>query len=106
MSLTKLFKEAHSLDSLRDLVDKTDEEIVQLLADRTDIVLQIAEFKRVNNINTVQKGRWDEVLRLLKRHCDKHGLNFEDVKPVWDAIHKQSINAQDEYKKRSLSATG
>lgn len=106
MSLTKLFKEAHSLDTLRDLVDKTDEEIVKLLSDRTNIVLQIAEFKRVNNMTTVQKGRWEEVLKLLKRHCDKHGLNFEDVKPVWDAIHRQSINAQEEYKRRGLSATG
>jgi chorismate mutase len=104
MGLSKIFKEAYGLESLRDLIDKTDEEMVELLAKRTDVVIQIADFKRQNNIQTVQQGRWDEVLRMLKRHCDRHGLNFEDVKPVWDAIHHQSVNAQNMYKDKRQSA--
>lgn len=57
MSLLNLLCENATLDKLRDEIDKTDEELMEKLRERLDIVQKIGEFKKEYGIKTVQQGR-------------------------------------------------
>ena len=98
MSLKKLLIESQ-LDVYRKEIDKKDEELVELLRERIDIAIEIAKFKKENNITVIQHGRWEEVLNLLKSHCSRVGLDYELVEPVWNAIHTLSVKTQEKINK-------
>lgn len=85
-----------SLDDLREQIDSVDRELIEALAQRFKIVEQIGEFKRDNNITTLQMNRWDGLLRDRKAKAEKLGVDQTFVGEVFKMIHKESIKKQSE----------
>ncbi len=58
------------LTECRKQIDKIDDEILKLFLDRMEIASQVADYKKENNLSTLQKGREREI---LKRVSEKSG---------------------------------
>ena len=82
------------LQELRNQIDNIDEELLQLLARRSDISSKIGVIKKENNLAVLQLDRWNSI---LSNHIEKGkllGLKESLVKEIFEAIHKDSIDRQ------------
>ena len=82
------------LDNLRKNIDKLDEQIVELLAKRIEIVKKIGEFKKQNNLPIVDKNRFDKVLERVEKKAIQRGLSPNFVKELYEVIHKYSCEVE------------
>lgn len=89
-----------SLDDLRAQIDRIDNELLEVLAERMQVVQKIGEYKSDNNVTTLQVARWDALLAERVKAGEKLSLNGDFVKDVLKGIHKESIRAQSEIAKK------
>lgn len=82
------------LNELRTDIDECDRELLELLAKRMDIVLQIGQIKKENNISVLQTGRWDAIVKRIHERADQYHFSTEFVDKVFKAIHQESIDKQ------------
>ena len=81
---------------LRHEIDTIDEELLQLLRQRNDISLKIAEIKRKNNMPVLQLNRWEQLLRDHIAEAEAMGLNSDYVRRIFEEIHAESVRLQSE----------
>ncbi len=88
-----------SLEDLRSQIDRVDKEILEAISERFKIVDKIGEYKRDNNITTLQMNRWDTLLQ--DKIAKANGLSLDDefVKAIYQLIHKESVKKQSEIAK-------
>ena len=55
------------LGIIREQIDQADQEILEAIAKRLDLVEQIGEFKRENNVAIFQISRWKEIFKSRQR---------------------------------------
>jgi chorismate mutase len=65
----------NKLDQLRSRIDALDVEMMELLSARTEIVTQIAEYKKNNNVMALQINRWSEMMNFRVDTAKKLQLN-------------------------------
>jgi len=82
------------LSELRADIDEYDRQLLELLAKRMEIVLQIGQIKKDNNIAVLQTGRWDAIVKSIHERADKYGFSTDFVDKVFKAIHQESIDKQ------------
>jgi len=87
------------LEELRGKIDNIDREIVETLATRMAIVEKIGEYKRDNNVTTLQVKRWDEIMKNRSELAAKLNVNEAFVVEVFKLIHEESIRRQTEIMK-------
>jgi chorismate mutase len=89
-----------ALESLREVIDKLDKEILHVLADRMAVVREIAEEKQQKNLSILQSSRWSDLIYDRISLGEQLGLNRSFLFKLLDLIHKESIDIQEEnYKK-------
>ena len=88
------------LNSMRKLIDKIDDQMVELIHSRTELVKKIADFKFKNNITIFQLERWYEILKLRKRQARKLGIDNKTIVDIFEVIHKYSIITQTKIMKK------
>lgn len=81
---------------LRDAIDSTDAELLQLLADRMELSKRIGHLKQENNIAFYQHNRWNAIIAQVQGHAGKLSLNDEFVLKLFSLIHLESIDIQGE----------
>ena len=81
---------------LRHEIDTIDEELLQLLRQRNDISLKIAEIKRKHNMPVLQLNRWEQLLRDHIAEAEAMGLNSDYVRRIFEEIHAESVRLQSE----------
>ena len=79
---------------LRKQIDKADDKLLRLLAERRDIIEKIGEFKRDNNLTVLQLNRWDEVLKKRLSQAEELNLNPVFIEKFLTAMHEESIAIQ------------
>ena len=84
------------LEVLRELIDKIDEELLQTLSKRMEIVEKIGEHKRDNNITILHLKRWNEIISTRPDFAKMLGLTEDFAKKLYELIHKESIQRQTE----------
>jgi chorismate mutase len=82
--------------NLRHVVDEIDENLIELLARRMQVVQSMGELKRVHKVSTLQPNRWQEILLSRAIAAAKHGLSEECVTQVYQLIHEEAIRLQEE----------
>lgn len=82
------------LVQLRRMIDSIDEELIQVLSKRMQIVEQIGHNKKENNITIFQLERWNEIMDTCRQHAKNYGLNREFAEQIMQEIHKESIQIQ------------
>lgn len=84
----------HTLEDLRQEIDKYDDKLLDILAARMNVAEKIGKYKKENNLTILQSGRWDELLRERSEKAVKKGLSEDFILKVLRAIHQESINRQ------------
>lgn len=83
-----------NLNNMRSVIDKYDDEILNVIQKRMEMVAEIGKAKKENNIMTFQIQRFFDILRTRKSTGLELGLSKEMVYELFELIHKHSINIQ------------
>jgi chorismate mutase len=86
----------NKLQLLRNIIDELEEEMIQLTRKRIDIIEQIAEYKKDNNVSVFQLERWMEILKSRTQSGLDKKLNKEFVEKLCLLLHEESIRVQTE----------
>ena len=78
------------LEQYREQIDSIDTQIIELLAQRMNIVSQIGEYKSKNNVAIFQLERWVNILSTRTKLGDKLGLPKKFIKKLLQLIHKDN----------------
>lgn len=82
------------LSELRKIIDEIDDELLNILRKRTQIIEQIGAHKKEHNITIFQLERWQEILRTRGQWADKIGLSRQHVEKICQLLHEESIRIQ------------
>ncbi len=82
------------LEALRTEIDKLDGELLQILAKRLEIIDEIGDYKRRNNITILQMKRWAGIITDRLSIGLHLGLDEGFLKKMLELIHKESIQRQ------------
>ena len=82
------------LASLREELDRIDEEILDALARRMAVSRQIGKLKGELGMPVVQPGRYNDVMHSRLSHAENLGISAEAMKSIWLAIHDESVRQQ------------
>jgi chorismate mutase len=84
------------VQSLRHAIDEVDDEIVEALARRMQIVRAMAELKRHYQVSTLQPTRWQQIVASRMAAARQRGLSDEFISQVYQIIHEEAIQVQEE----------
>jgi chorismate mutase len=82
------------LDSRRANIDRIDKYILELMAERMEIVREIGAYKKEKNMKILQRDRWNEILSSRKEMGERKLLSDKFVRDIFQSIHKESIHHQ------------
>ena len=88
------------LTNLRQKIDELDENLVDNLQIRTNLVKEIANFKLENNLTIFQIERWFNILNNRKEQAKILGMNPKMISEIFELIHKYSILTQSKIMKK------
>ena len=84
----------NKLDELRTVIQKLDNELIELLGKRMAYAEQIGEYKRDNNVTILQVEHWKNLLESGIENAKSLQLPKEFVKALYQLIHDESIRRQ------------
>ncbi len=82
------------LEELRGKIDWLDQQFLNLMEQRMEVVAAIGEYKKRNNISILQNKRWEDIIYKSIEEGAKRGLSREFINRAFKAIHQESINHQ------------
>jgi chorismate mutase len=86
--------EENKLDQFRKMIDEIDDEIINSLKKRIQVIEKIGAYKKENNIAIFQLNRWQEILRTRGQWADKLGLSRQHIEKLCMLLHEESIRTQ------------
>jgi chorismate mutase len=90
------------LEKLRSEIDKLDEELIDILGRRMNIVEDIGKYKKEHNITILQLKRWSQIIRERVDAGVRIGLTREFLLKLLEALHEESIQRQTDVMNRDL----
>jgi chorismate mutase len=84
----------NQLDQIRDEIDETDKELLEVIARRFDLVKQVGNYKKDKNVAIFQLERWQKILAERPEWGKKLNLSPYFVKSLYQEIHDESIRIQ------------
>jgi chorismate mutase len=95
-----------SLAVLRDRIDHLDHDLLDVLAKRMQVVEEIGEYKRANNVATLQVSRWNALLEDRLARAAELGLSLEYARALYEIIHRESVRRQSEVINEDAAESG
>jgi chorismate mutase len=83
------------LEELRQQIDHVDKELFEIISQRMEIVEQIGQYKKRNNVTVFQKSRWQEISGSRKKWAGDLRLNEDFMMELFKLIHDASIKRQE-----------
>jgi len=80
-----------SMAEIRAEIDRLDQELVRLFADRAGYIDRAAEIKAGADLPARIEARVEEVVQNVRRHADTYGLPPELVEKLWRRLIDWSI---------------
>src|SRR5690606_34434427 len=80
----------NKLVALRADIDKLDDQIIGLLAQRMEIIKNIGFYKKENQVTIFQLERWKQILDRTTKGGTGLGLSNSFVKGIYHVIHDES----------------
>ena len=81
---------------LRSRIDQYDDQLLDLLETRMNTAETIGKYKRENNITILQSNRWEQIINKAVGKGKDKGLSEEFICKVFEALHQESINHQNQ----------
>ena len=91
---------------LRHTVDEVDEQVIAAISQRMAIVSAMGDLKRKHQVSTLQPTRWQEILDSRTTVAQKHGLRDTFISQVYQLIHEEAIQIQEESLFRNSARPG
>jgi chorismate mutase len=91
------------LETLRNQIDSIDQQMLELLSQRMNIVEDIGKYKSQNKVTILQLRRWEKILQTRMKLGKKLGLTEDFIKKLLQLVHKESIQKQTEVMKKLSS---
>lgn len=85
-----------NIHELRAKIDVIDESILAALSSRMQVSRQIGQYKKENNIAILQTSRWDAVLAKVIEKGREYGLSEKCITEIFNTIHEESVEAQNQ----------
>jgi len=82
------------LDELRSEIDKIDAELIQILTNRMQLVDEIGNYKKDNNITILQLKRWSNIVKDRLARGVRSGINKDFLQKLLELVHTESIRRQ------------
>ncbi len=82
------------LDELRSIIQKLDNDLLELLAKRMALSTQIGEYKRDNNVTILQVAHWKQLIETSISKAGQLNLPKDFIKGLYQLIHDESIRRQ------------
>ncbi|MDR1585276.1 MAG: bifunctional 3-deoxy-7-phosphoheptulonate synthase/chorismate mutase type II [Prevotellaceae bacterium] len=89
-----------NLSALRRQIDELDNNLLELLARRMRVSIEIGTYKKEHNMPILQTARYDEILQNRISQAVQMGMSDEFMKTVLVAIHEESVRHQMEVMKK------
>ncbi|MEW6467962.1 MAG: chorismate mutase [Bacteroidota bacterium] len=87
---------ANQLQLLRGMIDGIDEDLLNILQKRMEVIEKIGEYKRDNHVTIFQLERWQEILRTRTASGLLKGMSSDFIEKICVLLHKESIRRQTE----------
>ncbi len=85
---------ADDLQHYREQIDSIDQQLLEMLAQRMDVIKKIGNYKKGRNVSILQLRRWENIIKSRTLLGEKAGLDSAFVKDILQLIHKESIRVQ------------
>ncbi|MDX1478087.1 MAG: bifunctional 3-deoxy-7-phosphoheptulonate synthase/chorismate mutase type II [Saprospiraceae bacterium] len=82
------------IDRLRREIDRLDDRLLQVLAERMHLVRNIGDIKNEHDIAILQPERWRRILERAVQQGTGNALTAEFIEELFKAIHQESIHHQ------------
>jgi chorismate mutase len=79
----------------RKTIDKLNDEIIEILAQRLEAALAIGEIKKKYGKPVVDKSREKAILEQIKRKADEKGINPDSMERVFKEIIRYCVTAEE-----------
>lgn len=86
------------LQNWRKEIDFLDEQLLNVIAKRLDIVAKIGDYKKVNGIEFRDENRWQEILSSRLKKGKEFRLSEEFIKKLYHLLHEYSLQVEQEDK--------
>lgn len=83
------------LSALRTEINAKDEQLLETLSERMQIVDNIGKAKKESNVAVLQNTRWNEILDKVVDKGQEQGLSKIFIERIFKAIHQESIDHQE-----------
>ncbi|MBI3134962.1 MAG: bifunctional 3-deoxy-7-phosphoheptulonate synthase/chorismate mutase type II [Bacteroidetes bacterium] len=83
-----------NLEALRCEINAIDQELLNLLIKRMQVVQQIGQYKGKNQITILQPNRWEDIKATHLALAREYGLSDAFIEKYLEAIHLESIRLQ------------
>jgi len=83
------------LNALRKEINAKDDQLLETLSERMQIVDNIGKAKKESNVAVLQNTRWQEILHKVTDKGEEHGLSKLFIEKIFKAIHQESISHQE-----------
>lgn len=86
----------NKLAQYRNMIDEIDDELLNILKKRMNIIEQIGQYKKEQHITIFQLERWQEILRTRSQWAEKLGIPRAHIEKLCMLLHEESIRLQTE----------
>ena len=83
------------LIEFRTQIDTIDNQIIELLAKRFEIVRQVGHYKKEHHLPPLQLGRWEEVLEDKIQKAKKYNIDQNCIVDIWNRIHESALEIEE-----------
>jgi chorismate mutase len=84
------------LQQFRSMIDEIDDELINVLKKRTQVIEQIGQYKKEHNITIFQLERWQEILRTRAQWAERSGISRSHIERICQLLHEESIRIQND----------
>lgn len=81
---------------IRYMLDDIDDEILQLLGRRMQLVKDLGQIKKEENLSVLQMERWNQVVDRCRNIAQSKGLELSFVQDLLNCLHTEAIRLQQE----------
>ena len=86
----------NQLELLRNRIDSLDNELLEVLSSRMDIVREIGRYKKEHNVTALQINRWAQLMEDRVKLGQKLNLSKTCTQILFQLIHEDSVRMQTE----------
>ncbi len=82
------------LSKFRKQIDDIDDQLIELLSKRFEVVKQIGKYKKTINLPPLQPARWEEVLEKRIKKANENNIDSDFIVDIWNRIHEYALNIE------------